>query len=470
MQHAVSGKNHSIKAHYNKAWPMTIRSSIVLQSIIPTILLSLILCVVMDRLSSTATREVVRSDLEDAVRMAGIFIDEHPESTTDDIAQILDNKIVLGKDGFLFAIGTDGQMVVHQKAQGENWGQKPYIKQIIEARDGFLRYRSPKTGTYKIAAFRYSPARDWILVVSKFEDDFLGPARATRLLWSIIIATVATVVFFGVALFVAHSITQRINRVITSLTQSANHTATTAGQVSLASQTLANGMSSKAASLEETASSLEEISSMTHQNATNAQHASTLATETRDAADRGSKAMQQMQQAINVIKKSANETSTILKSIDEIAFQTNLLALNAAVEAARAGESGKGFAVVAEEVRNLAQRSAKAARETAAMIGDSVSNANNGVEISAQVANCLHEIEKGTKSLNDLISEVATGSSEQAQGLGEINNAIGHIDHEVQTGAATTEEVASAAAEMSAQAGSLKESVRALRNMIDGSA
>src|SRR6185295_18888337 len=145
-------------------------------------------------------------------------------------------------------------------------------------------------------------------------------------------------------------------------------------------------------SLEETTSALEEMASMTRKNAETAQQAAGLAGETKSAADRGNQAMHKMGTAIAEIQKSATETAKIIKVIDEIAFQTNLLALNAAVEAARAGEAGTGFAVVAEEVRNLAMRSAEAAKNTSAMIEESVSNARNGVALSQDVAKSLGEI------------------------------------------------------------------------------
>jgi len=178
---------------------------------------------------------------------------------------------------------------------------------------------------------------------------------------------VATVVGILMAIFIIRSITGPVRRISDTLAAGADQTASAAGQVSAASQSLA-----QAAALEETSSSLEEISSMTKKNADGAQQASALSAEAKAAADKGNQAMQKMSIAINDIQKSATETAKIVKVIDEIAFQTNLLALNAAVEAARAGEAGKGFAVVAEEVRNLAMRSAEAAKNTSAMIEESV--------------------------------------------------------------------------------------------------
>ncbi|HML75568.1 MAG TPA: methyl-accepting chemotaxis protein, partial [Anaerohalosphaeraceae bacterium] len=195
-------------------------------------------------------------------------------------------------------------------------------------------------------------------------------ARTTGLLLSLVAGGI--VIGVVLALVITRSIVKPINQIIDGLTAGAEQVAAAAGQVSAASQSLAQGATEQAAGLEETSSSLEEMSSMTRQNADNAVQANTLAAEAKKAASNGSEAMTRMDEAIKDIQKSSDETAKIIKVIDEIAFQTNLLALNAAVEAARAGEAGKGFAVVAEEVRNLAMRSAEAAKNTSNLIEQSV--------------------------------------------------------------------------------------------------
>jgi len=232
--------------------------------------------------------------------------------------------------------------------------------------------------------------------------------------------------------------------------------ASASGQISSGSQSLAQGANEQASSLEEVSASLEEMSSMTRQNADNALAAKNLAGEADSNAKVGTEAMARMSRSINKIKESSDQTAKIVKTIDEIAMQTNLLALNAAVEAARAGEAGRGFAVVAEEVRNLAQRSAQAAKNTADMIGESVKNAEEGVKISDEVSVSFEKIAQSSKKVNDLIAEIAAASKEQSTGIKEVNDAVGQMDKVTQQNAANAEESASASEELSSQAQELQ--------------
>ncbi len=199
---------------------------------------------------------------------------------------------------------------------------------------------------------------------------------------------IAAVVGIVIAFAIKRSIGKALGRISDMLSANASQVAMAAGEVSASSQSLAQGASEQAASLEETSGALTEIETTTRTNTETAEKAARRAADSRAHAEAGQKAVRQMDAAIAEIEKSAGETSKILKTIDEIAFQTNLLALNAAVEAARAGEAGKGFAVVAEEVRSLAKRSADASKQTAALIEGSVAAARNGVAISGQVGKC----------------------------------------------------------------------------------
>ncbi|HTI99212.1 MAG TPA: methyl-accepting chemotaxis protein [Dongiaceae bacterium] len=241
-----------------------------------------------------------------------------------------------------------------------------------------------------------------------------------------------------------------------------------AAMVSTNSQTLADGAGAQAASLQETSSSLEQMSSVTRRNAENAQNANDLARQARTAADHGVTDMQAMSAAMETIKVSSGDIVKIIKTIDEIAFQTNILALNAAVEAARAGEAGMGFAVVADEVRNLAQRSAHAAKETATEIAGALAKTNQGVEISAKVATALNDIAAKVRQVDGLAAEVAGASREQTHGIQQINTAVGQMDRVTQSNAASAQESAAAAQELNAQALVMQQAVNELLQLVGG--
>jgi hemerythrin-like metal-binding protein len=210
------------------------------------------------------------------------------------------------------------------------------------------------------------------------------------------------------------------------------------------------------------------MSSMTKRNSDNSQKANDLARLTRSSAERGASDMQEMSSAMEAIKTSSGEISKIIKTIDEIAFQTNILALNAAVEAARAGEAGMGFAVVADEVRSLAQRSATAAKETAVKIEGAINNTSRGVELSSKVASTLTDIVAKAREMNDLAAELAGASSEQAQGIVQINSAVSQMDKVTQVNATSAEGNADSAKELSAQTNVLKQSVEELMRLVGG--
>jgi len=242
------------------------------------------------------------------------------------------------------------------------------------------------------------------------------------------------------------------NRIIDGMTEGMAQVNDAAGQVSTASQQLAEGASEQASSLEETSSALEEMAAMTRTNAENSQQAKELSGKAREGADHGGVIVGQLNEATQGISDASNQISKIIKVIEEIAFQTNLLALNAAVEAARAGEHGKGFAVVAEEVRNLAQRSAGAAKEINDLIANSTKRSQEGVKISGEVGTALEAIVGDVKSVSELITGIAQASKEQAQGVDQVNTAVAQMDKVTQQNASGAEESASAAEQLSAQA------------------
>jgi methyl-accepting chemotaxis protein len=253
------------------------------------------------------------------------------------------------------------------------------------------------------------------------------------------------------------TMTVKLNQVLGQVQSSGEQIASGSTQVSDSSQSLSQGATEQASSLEEITSSMTEMSSQTKQNAENAAQANQLSAQARDAAEKGNDQMKEMTVAMDDINASGQNISKIIKVIDEIAFQTNLLALNAAVEAARAGQHGKGFAVVAEEVRNLAARSAQAARETADLIEGSVSKAENGVDIAQRTAEALSEIVGGITKTTDLVAEIAAASNEQSQGIGQINQGLNQIESVTQQNTANAEESAAAAEELASQAQHLRQ-------------
>ena len=270
----------------------------------------------------------------------------------------------------------------------------------------------------------------------------------------------------GVVLSIA--ISKPINKIVDELMKGSEQVASASEQLSESSQQLAEGSSEQAASIEETSSTLSETSSMVQQNNENTRQASILASETKKSSEKGNQEMSDMLSAMEDIKKSSAEISKIIKVIDEIAFQTNILSLNAAVEAARAGEAGAGFAVVAEEVRNLAQRSAQAAKDTAVMIETSVERAAAGVGIAKKVAESLGEITEKAEKVNAIMDEINVASQEQSQGIGQINKAVSQMEQVTQNIASNAEESAATSEELNAQAENLKEIVGNLTKIING--
>lgn len=252
---------------------------------------------------------------------------------------------------------------------------------------------------------------------------------------------------------------QNLDDALAQAALGAEQVATAAAQISSGSQSLSQGASEQASALQDVSSSLEEMTSMIKLTAAHAKEARGLADAARGSADKGVNSMRRLSEAIDKIKASSDATARIVKTIDEIAFQTNLLALNAAVEAARAGDAGKGFAVVAEEVRNLAVRSAEAAKNTANLIEESVGKAEAGVAINNEVLTNLVEIDAQVKRVSEVMEEIAAASEQQSQGVDQVNRAVHQMNQVTQQTAANAEESASAAEELSGQAEDMKSMV-----------
>ncbi len=251
-----------------------------------------------------------------------------------------------------------------------------------------------------------------------------------------------------------------LNEILNEVSGAANQMSVAASQVNESSQSISQGSVEQASSLEEITASMTQISSQVKQNADNANQANQLSISAREVAENGNGLMQNMINAMAEIDESAKNIQKIIKAIDEIAFQTNLLALNAAVEAARAGIHGKGFAVVAEEVRNLAARSANAAKETTALIEGSASKVQAGLSLADETAQALSDIVVGVGKVTELNGEIASASKEQSLGINQINEGLIELDKATQANTAGSEQCAAAATELSGQASQLLEMLK----------
>ncbi len=261
----------------------------------------------------------------------------------------------------------------------------------------------------------------------------------------------------------ANAMASQITEILVKVAAAATHVTSAAKQLAAGSEQLSSGAQEQASSLEETAASLEEMTSTVKQNADNARQANQMAISARDGAEKGGTVVREAVGSMQEITRSSKQIAEIITTIDEIAFQTNLLALNAAVEAARAGEQGRGFAVVASEVRALAQRSAAASKEIKALITDSVAKVDEGSKLVTQSGATLQEIVGGVKKVADLIAEISAASSEQSQGIEQVNKAVMQMDTVTQQNAAQTEELSSTAQSLATEAQELQAQVAKFR-------
>ena len=419
-----------------------------------------------------------------------------PQESATGLRQAIMNTRV-GETGYVFVLNAKGDSRGHYvisdngTRDGEDiWGAKDsdgtyFIQAICNLAAGLQpgeigEYQYPWQNPgdpeprMKVVRLMYFEPWDWVIGPGSYIDEFthaqqeINRVARTGNMMQIGVGVVSLLLAVLIWFVVARGIGVRIGRTVTQLTEASEQVTAASSQVAQSSQSMAEGASEQASSLEESSASLEEMTSMTKQNAENATQASNLMALTKETVGDMARATDEMSKAISEIKASSDETAKIIKTIDEIAFQTNLLALNAAVEAARAGDAGKGFAVVAEEVRNLAQRSAEAAKNTAEMIAGSVKNSDNGVQVNKRVSEALHQTVSNAEKVAQLVAEIAAASNEQAQGIEQINTAVAQMDQVTQSNAASSEESASASEELSAQAEEMKRMVQELVTVVEG--
>jgi methyl-accepting chemotaxis protein len=381
--------------------------------------------------------------------------------------KFVDNAKV-GENGYAFIVDRDGRFILHPKAavrMKQKIQDRPRLFEHMKTTTGHVEYEAE--GGLKISAFRSIEQPGWTLGVTALGEEILVPIQRLKVLNGIV-GLVILAFLSGLILAIVHSIVDPIDRVIRGLSNSAGLVDDESRKLLDIGRSLTAGSAEQSGAVEETSSTLEEISSMTRQNAENTAEADRLMKEALSLVQSVGDMLNEQNQAMNRAIHTSEEMHKIIKSIDEIAFQTNLLALNAAVEAARAGDSGAGFAVVAEEVRNLAKRAADAVQNTSTLIDGSVDQIRESGDLTRKINEGYTNVAVGVSRIGEILSDIAAASDEQARGIDQVNIAVGEMQRIIQQNVEHADNSSASSAYLNEEAGRLKGFVGELRRIVSG--
>ncbi|MGA2115234.1 MAG: methyl-accepting chemotaxis protein [Bryobacteraceae bacterium] len=398
-------------------------------------------------------------------RVAGIL--GTPIALSDFSAGFVSN-YKIRKTGYIYMFDASGMVLAHPdatKIMAFNINTLDFGREMLQRRNGALSY--VYQGIAKTNHFKLAQKKPWIVAAAVPDAGLFSGVRTIQVYLALfglamLVGTVSAVSYL------AGRASHLIGSAVSELAAAAQQFVATSTQISSSGQSLAQASSEQAASLEETSASAEQISAITRQNNERSQRVAQLMNEAIPTVNANIAAHKELALAIAGVSASSEKVSKVIKIIDEIAFQTNILALNAAVEAARAGESGAGFAVVADEVRNLAHRSADAAKETSALIEESLLKSRESKQTLDRLSAALEANNRVARSVKMETDEIRLGSEEQVRGIAEVTRAVAQMSQVTQSTAAQAEESASAAAGLCAQSTALKGIVESLSAMVSG--